>query len=716
MRGMNFYINVDQCLDMSNYDMFFYKLQSRHKFFVTDCNFNAEPSKEDSMQKACDRVKSYMDQSPVLLRDYRIVFGMRQDYKKAVNGEPSWTDSILYRLLKVHYSLTEAKIFIRVKDVFSDRNVTVIMLYNVDNTFDEKELPSEEYSSSAHDLPLLLRYLGYDSQEYATEKEIVEWMKQIMNSDSGRKLDDITLRFIREYCAWYDMHDHNPEIRKKRDLGKKPNEGENRDEEENDIFMDEESLEIEEEILSREITDIYDKRLVARFDSLLYYIKAECIGHFCVFIKNVSKIRGENHIGLLSVVDYITTGLVRENDGKKYTNANLREQAKNNWKRARDPENILEKYGTMLFHYEKALEEEKEEVSRSVNTFEDKLIMEDELEDTEIMVEFSSEEYQKKISEILNGFKNKGFFNSGALGSWKNTVESLKKQTERMEERLETYANELSIEYKTALDQRKKEKIHNTAIENGLYDPTELERHIREYEKKKIETFEELKRPRMNPSLRYQDQLNVENAMRKCDLEMKYLIGCKEKILLARFWTMLLICGGIPFVHHILLQGSMLDTIENLIGFALSMVIVLLLMIFTWRAPIVYYRNEMNRALKELEEEIQKYTTGYTERAENFKAYINGINKLDIINVKLKALNTLMENTKRNSKNLLEHKVYLGEHINKCKYFDILYKEDSDIKPENFNRHSVPLNPNKKVYQNHIYWPDRKQGDSKWEN
>ena len=39
MGSFNFYINVDQCLNMSNFDMFFYKLQSERKFHLSNAQF-----------------------------------------------------------------------------------------------------------------------------------------------------------------------------------------------------------------------------------------------------------------------------------------------------------------------------------------------------------------------------------------------------------------------------------------------------------------------------------------------------------------------------------------------------------------------------------------------------------------------------------------------------------------------------------------------------
>ena len=41
-RCFNFLVNVDQCLNMSNFDMFFYKLQSSSLFHLNNVQFNSE--------------------------------------------------------------------------------------------------------------------------------------------------------------------------------------------------------------------------------------------------------------------------------------------------------------------------------------------------------------------------------------------------------------------------------------------------------------------------------------------------------------------------------------------------------------------------------------------------------------------------------------------------------------------------------------------------
>ena len=77
MDNFNFYINVDQCLNMSNFDIFFYKLQKEQRFHLSNVNFYDNKSK-DSLQTAMHDIRSFMDKNPFLVGDYRLIFGMRK--------------------------------------------------------------------------------------------------------------------------------------------------------------------------------------------------------------------------------------------------------------------------------------------------------------------------------------------------------------------------------------------------------------------------------------------------------------------------------------------------------------------------------------------------------------------------------------------------------------------------------------------------------------
>ena len=89
MGSFNFYINVDQCLNMSNFDMFFYKLQSEQKFHLSNVQFFDDKGKQ-SLKSAFYEIRSYMDKMPFLVQDYRLIFGMRETFRREI----SWKKTI----------------------------------------------------------------------------------------------------------------------------------------------------------------------------------------------------------------------------------------------------------------------------------------------------------------------------------------------------------------------------------------------------------------------------------------------------------------------------------------------------------------------------------------------------------------------------------------------------------------------------------------------
>ena len=118
MNEFNFYKNVDECLNMSNFEMFFYKLQNEDRFYVAEASSNDGAGKGEgvsgtqSIQAALYGIKNYIGQSSVMIHDYRLIFGVRQIYKKTV----PWKETVLYRLLKIHYCMQNARLFIKTKD------------------------------------------------------------------------------------------------------------------------------------------------------------------------------------------------------------------------------------------------------------------------------------------------------------------------------------------------------------------------------------------------------------------------------------------------------------------------------------------------------------------------------------------------------------------------------------------------------------------------
>ena len=682
MNEFNFYINVDECLNMSNFEMFFYKLQNEDKFYVVEASFNDDMDKSErtagvsSIQSALYRIKNYIGQSSFLIRDYRLIFGVRQQYKKVV----SWRETVLYRLLKIHYSMQDAKLFIKTKDRV-DKNVTVILLYDVDNTLDEKNIP-DEISDNTPDIPALMEFLGVDWGESGTlpaERDIVEAMRLA----AQQKKEPVTLQFVNDFYRWY---------------------------------MENELYESENETKKRlpsphriPLRSKEEKDRINRFNNIYNIVTfiSNAVGAYCVFTKTISSNTGDHRLALLGIVDYITTGLVgvpesETNDSAKVT---LKSLARENWKNAKDDKVIWEKYGKMMASYEGRMLSRQREMAGRVPTSGGRLIFNTD-NPMRLSCEYDASQYEEQITNELDRYE-KSLYRISSESSWEETENKLKAMLGELELSLEKYSETISAMYKREIRQRNEERKAKKE-DKKIYDTAQLDDAIQTVSRRKQGLLEELKKQKMAPHVQYQDQLNVDQAIRKCSNEIRYYRKRRMQITAVNFLLLLLTAGVFVLISHLLLQESLFVESMNLAGAGASAAAALLFMLFSWAAPGIYYRNKMSESVNSLKAELITYTRGYTEIARNFEEYMNIINAIDVMNHYLEELGNMRDHCHSENRKYLWHKEAIGRHQKKCDFFRLLYKdpqyssEDADI----------PLNLETDVIHNPFYWPQSGKSNS----
>ena len=682
MNEFNFYINVDECLNMSNFEMFFYKLQNEDKFYVVEASFNDDMDKSErtagvsSIQSALYRIKNYIGQSSFLIRDYRLIFGVRQQYKKVV----SWRETVLYRLLKIHYSMQDAKLFIKTKDRV-DKNVTVILLYDVDNTLDEKNIP-DEISDNTPDIPALMEFLGVDWGESGTlpaERDIVEAMRLA----AQQKKEPVTLQFVNDFYRWY---------------------------------MENELYESENETKKRlpsphriPLRSKEEKDRINRFNNIYNIVTfiSNAVGAYCVFTKTISSNTGDHRLALLGIVDYITTGLVgvpesETNDSAKVT---LKSLARENWKNAKDDKVIWEKYGKMMASYEGRMLSRQREMAGRVPTSGGRLIFNTD-NPMRLSCEYDASQYEEQITNELDRYE-KSLYRISSESSWEETENKLKAMLGELELSLEKYSETISAMYKREIRQRNEERKAKKE-DKRIYDTAQLDDAIQTVSRRKQGLLEELKKQKMAPHVQYQDQLNVDQAIRKCSNEIRYYRKRRMQITAVNFLLLLLTAGVFVLISHLLLQESLFVESMNLAGAGACAAAALLFMLFSWAAPGIYFRNKMSESVNSLKAELITYTRGYTEIARNFEEYMNIINAIDVMNHYLEELGNMRDHCHSENRKYLWHKEAIGRHQKKCDFFRLLYKdpqyssEDADI----------PLNLETDVIHNPFYWPQSGKSNS----
>jgi len=96
-----FLINVDQCLNMSHFDIFFYRLQSQHRFHLSQVQLFGDCD-DSSLHNAITDIRMYLDKYPYHVGDFQIIVTMRGHFRK---DPEHWQETLLFRLMQLEHEL-----------------------------------------------------------------------------------------------------------------------------------------------------------------------------------------------------------------------------------------------------------------------------------------------------------------------------------------------------------------------------------------------------------------------------------------------------------------------------------------------------------------------------------------------------------------------------------------------------------------------------------
>ena len=108
---------------------------------------------------------------------------------------------------------------------------------------------------------------------------------------------------------------------------------------------------------------------------------------------------------------------------------------------------------------------------------------------------------------------------------------------------------------------------------------------------------------------------------------------------------------------------------------------------------------------------MDDYINGYFEKASAFSDYINLLNSIDEAADCIDLRKEQLRRSKNYSKRLLWHKSKIEEHIQRAEYFDNMSAAQPYIEGDE-EKISVrpPIDFEKDVISNSIYWPQEGQG------
>jgi len=674
--AFRFFINVDKCLNMNNFDFFFYQKRSMHEFHLAP-DVHIGEGTGLSFRKAASDIRMYLDRFPYNVDDYQIIIAMRSDYKREVKV---WKDTLLSRLLDIDHDLKQSNILIR-SGLGVQIAVNLIMIYEANAVKSIHALDDPYMSSSrlADDCYLLLKEIG-------------------VPDDKKNDLDAIRTAWDQYIKAHINQHN-----------------GTNKSK---DSFTDSSLYVFFTDLLKQYESDNEKVSKGSTNVSVLHALREVLNGYQIFELITDKQNRNKDINTLLKVVEYSTTDYsASEGMGKTMS---LTETCAAHWQKIiqADDIEIQKKYARMLSEYKDRLSryaanaEKGYASSDTESTLPDSVIpSDDDISVNDSIFESENAKRNKKINpkELVQGFKDKLSPVSTLLGRWEATYKQVSNIFSQLSESLEKYSGLLGEQYSRKLKLRKDEERawHIKAYVKGA--DTEQEIEMLSGQEKKL--LEKMNQPHMTPSLCFQDQLNMETALEQHDSNIRHYIKCMQSVSAKNFFLLIVVLLGFVALTYGLFQPYNFETTTTALYFAGYIVISFILMLFTWRLPINYYKRKLIICLSELESEMDKYITGYFDRAKQLHEYINLLNKIDYterhIHLKKRAVKTTEWIVNARSWHINQVKI----HLEKLEFFSGLigtYKPDPSLADKDYVLENDPIvsrNHIDDVIDNKLYWP-----------
>lgn len=644
-----FLINVDQCLNMSYFDIFFYRLKSQHKFHVSNAQLFSKQA-DTSLHSAIRDIRLYLDKYPYHVEDFQIITAMRSTF----DPQPSrWEDTLLYRLLLMDQELRRARIFINSREGV-DKALNLVMLYDADFSADLPHL--ENYMNTKrleHDCGLLLDLPAPAGDTAAAELLAAFRAHQQQKSDQ--------LRQLRQHLAA------------------------EADEPQPDSGVLELARFVRDHLFNFQIFEVQIDR----------------------------NNRRKNILALLRLTEYINRSTVPADGDRGKTTLSQRCSANwaQVWsdselehRYATMLQGYRQRLTTAAMELERpsfTLGEERTLPTLSIPA--DNAITCDD----SVFFDDQPRENGTDLQKILDDFLENRLSIRTMDSAWADTYGKCRLFLEKMDYALLDCAESLSRQYSAALEQRKKESILSRT---ALYTATaDTEKEISRLDHERNRRLEQLKSPHMTPSLSFQDQLNMQNSLEQGNRTIRFYIRCISAMTALNFLALLLACALACFGHYTFLQPYVFQFGESLMHYLVYLAAILVMMLLCWAMPYRYFQRKLRKCIKQLQEDADKYIAGYYTKAQHFRTYINLLNQLDYITRHHRLRSSACDTSHRLSQGYLWHKVQIRQHLQKLQFFRGLIElgDVPQIDPAEQVRPAIDGNKVCDVIDSPVYWPRR---------
>lgn len=659
---------------MSNFDIFFYRLQSRHKMYINEVRMYSEDF-GTSLRGAATDIRAYLNKYPYHVDNYHLIVTMRSDYKR----DQSWSDTMLRRLIHLNRALLGAHIYMNSRER-TQKALSLIMLYDADFSAD---LPTLDYyitgARLTDDCRLLLDELRVP-QPYSLDGIAASIEAYRLTPDHDEYAADLLEDFVRRQRL---------------------------------VSSDIDTLEnISQAYIENGDSMSADVTPTALIGHLAQYMKSSFPSYQVFEVLIDRNDQRESILSLLRIVDFIN----RPTETAPEDTKRLVECVRENWNGVMNDRDIERRYAKMLFVYRKNISDLSTDLENAsphatgskslpaVDIPTDSDIKPDgdgiKMADARGRFETAKTMLQRFASHISA---------RTAAAEWKELYESIKDIIWDMDTRLQKYARALSQRYSDILELRNKEY---TSYHNSSFHVTATTaREIEDLDAAREDIFVKMKNPKMNSSLSFQDRLNMENALEEENLNIKFYIKCLVNVNILNLFILILGCGIPFFLHYTVLQPYVYGAAETLALYLGYIGAAFLLMLFSWNLPRRYFIRKIKKSLQNLAECSDKYIKAYFEKADDFLHYINLLNSLDYITRCHQLRSEVYRGHGRLTKGLLWQKVQAKRHIEKLQYFQGLIDLCDPADPELIRQVNIVTDTGVDsvvdTIDNPVYWPQR---------
>ncbi len=694
MDSFTFYINADQCLNMANFDMFFYQLTGEDRFF--SMNATMAENMPSSVEMAFWDIRSYLDRSPFQILDYRMIIGLREQRQE----KETWKSCTLHKLLRICYGMNEARLFARASDA-RDRNISVIQLFDMNMTRDIQDL-KQDYEVT-DDIRLFLQECGISYSRSSTVAELRTALEKLLeeirtNGNHPLHGDAVTERFLGSSCSRLSRREKENSVVSR-------------------LLAESERMAVaqeQEDQAARQYADeegYYssggeDEVAIMPFVNLA----KELVGDFTILRREIDRNnQAQSMMTFLGLVEYITSVSSADEQVVGGTSRRrLRDINMECWTRAmkdegqKDPKR--EKYGKMLFLWQEHLSKGLEKVESDRQNAQKGPKPGRYLEPALLESADDKEEYGD--GTLLDGLAAglKRLRSAGAhprQEAMDSAYESVRTRLSELEVRLRKHEQQMALRYRTQAQKRRNdlrtttdERFSEAGMEERLLEAEQIREKVRSDLK---EAQQKLHAGSVSPGRVLEHMESGYGRIRELNERM-------TRIRITDFFVTALLLVICTAAGHGIAQIGLLTQPEAFTGWLCAFALCAVLVLFASAAPKKAITRRIRSITEEMCAEAEECGEAYADAAQHYSKYMNVLNNLDSISLYIWQLQKKKEAADRYARQIGWHKARLQAHRDKLQYFKPLYDHVKSSK-EDSSMQEISIDYNSGVTKNPVYWP-----------